>query len=318
MNSGKQIRLYLVDGTPGGLLTAEIMNWTGHVVAAPRSDLGQLLHRDEARRTGVYLLLGDDPDTASGTAVYVGEGDEIASRLRQHARPESANGKDFWNRVILLTSKDSNLTKAHARYLEARLILMAKEAQRARVINSTAPPLIQLPEADVADMEFYLAQAHIVLPVLGVNMFRAARVSKVRVSAAGSESMSSLETIDSPEFTCEVAKHGLVATAREIDGEFTVMAGSLFRARWTGTIHPGYQRMHQLFLEDGTIEVIDEVKGRLTRDVVFSSPSAAAAVMAGRAANGRTAWVIRPTGMTFGEWQNRGVTLTDDSNAESS
>jgi len=34
---GKSIRVYLADGTPGGLLTAEIMNWTGHVVAAPRS-----------------------------------------------------------------------------------------------------------------------------------------------------------------------------------------------------------------------------------------------------------------------------------------
>lgn len=31
--SGKQIKLFLVDGTPGGLTTAEITNWTGHVLA---------------------------------------------------------------------------------------------------------------------------------------------------------------------------------------------------------------------------------------------------------------------------------------------
>lgn len=48
MSVGKSIRLYLADGTPGGLLTAEIMNWTGHVVAAPRSDLASLLKRPEA------------------------------------------------------------------------------------------------------------------------------------------------------------------------------------------------------------------------------------------------------------------------------
>jgi hypothetical protein len=60
---GKQIRLYLADGTPGGLLTAEIMNWTGHVVAAPRSDLAALLERQETSRTGIYLLLGDDPES---------------------------------------------------------------------------------------------------------------------------------------------------------------------------------------------------------------------------------------------------------------
>ena len=28
---GKQLRLFLVDGTPGGLTTAQIMNWTGQV-----------------------------------------------------------------------------------------------------------------------------------------------------------------------------------------------------------------------------------------------------------------------------------------------
>ncbi len=31
MSQGRSLRLFLVDGTPNGLLTAEIMNWTGHV-----------------------------------------------------------------------------------------------------------------------------------------------------------------------------------------------------------------------------------------------------------------------------------------------
>ena len=67
MTAGKSIRLFLADGTPGGLLTAEIMNWTGHVVAAPRSDLAALLKRPEASRTGIYILLGDDPNSLGGT-----------------------------------------------------------------------------------------------------------------------------------------------------------------------------------------------------------------------------------------------------------
>ena len=58
--SGKQVKLFLVDGTPGGLTTAEITNWTGHVLSARRSDLSDLLEREEAQRTGVYLLLGDE------------------------------------------------------------------------------------------------------------------------------------------------------------------------------------------------------------------------------------------------------------------
>lgn len=40
-----------------------------------------------------------------------------SKRLRDHyAR------KDFWNHAVLITSADDNITKAHARYLEARLI----------------------------------------------------------------------------------------------------------------------------------------------------------------------------------------------------
>jgi hypothetical protein len=67
MSTRKSVRLFLADGTPGGLLTVEIMNWTGHLVTAPRSDLGSLLKRPEPARTGVYILIGDDPDAVAGT-----------------------------------------------------------------------------------------------------------------------------------------------------------------------------------------------------------------------------------------------------------
>jgi hypothetical protein len=122
MSVGKSVRLFLADGTPGGLLTAEIMNWTGHVIAAPRSDMPALLKRPEVGRTGVYLLIGDDPESLTGSLAYVGEADVIGKRLQTHARPEEQGGKDFWSRAVVLTSKDMNLTKAHARYLESRLI----------------------------------------------------------------------------------------------------------------------------------------------------------------------------------------------------
>ena len=177
MSSGKTVRLFLADGTPGGLLTAEIMNWTGHVVAAPRSDLPALLKRSEARRTGIYILLGDDTDSLGGALAYIGEGDNVSARLYQHARTEEQGGKDFWDRAIVLTSKDTNLTKAHARYLESRFIKLALRANRARLVNSTSPDPIVLPEADVSDMEYFVSQSKIVLPVLGVNMFRSVATS---------------------------------------------------------------------------------------------------------------------------------------------
>ena len=134
--SGKQIKLFLADGTPGGLTTAEITNWTGHVLVARRSDLADLLNRDEAQRTGAYILLGEDESTIETDRCYIGEADVVADRLRHHHRD-----KDFWNRVVIITSKDANLTKAHGRYLESRLLALATQAGRVSLENSTAPPV---------------------------------------------------------------------------------------------------------------------------------------------------------------------------------
>jgi predicted GIY-YIG superfamily endonuclease len=292
--NGKQIRLFLVDGTPGGLLTAEIMNWTGHVIAAPRTDLAYLLKRPEVQRTGIYLLLGEDPESPGRQMVYIGEGDDVGRRLTTHARDES---KDFWDRAVVLTSKDMNLTKAHARYLESRFIALAREAGRSRLSNGTAPDPIQLPEADVSDMEYFLAQAKIVLPVLGVNTFRT-------TSAPAPASGEAPPPNTSPSFVID--RSGVTATAQEVDGEFMVRAGSTARRTWVGTNNASYYKLRLRNETDGTI--VPTADGRVMmfpKDSPYSSPSAAAAVILGRSANGRTEWMIQSTGQTYAHWQDQ-------------
>ena len=303
MSVGKSVRLFLADGTPGGLLTAEIMNWTGHVVAAPRSDLAALLKRPEATRTGIYILLGDDPDSLGGQMAYIGEGDDVSKRLYQHARPEGQNGKDFWDRAIVLTSKDANLTKAHARYLESRFIILAVRASRARLTNGTSPAPIVLPEADVSDMEYFIEQAKIVLPILGVNIFRSPRTSVASASAFPGGGRA-----DSPLFEMTMKTSGITATAREVDGEFTVLEGSQARSAWVGAAGHNYMGLRTKLENDGTlVPSPDGATMIFHRDHAFSSPSAAAAVVAGRNANGRLEWKVQGTRTTYGEWESEGL-----------
>jgi hypothetical protein len=45
--------------------------------AAPRARLADLLKRSEASPTGNYVLVGPDPDRASGTRAYIGEADNV-------------------------------------------------------------------------------------------------------------------------------------------------------------------------------------------------------------------------------------------------
>ena len=175
---GRSIRLFLVDGTPSGIITAEIMNWTGHVMTAPRTRLPDFIKRSEIARTGVYFLTGVNPEEPTQTFVYVGESDNVAKRLVSHNKDET---KEFWDKVCVVTSKDQNLTKAHARYLESRLISIVSAAGRASLVNSTSPEYGFLPEADLADMEFFIEQIRITLPVLGMDFLR----EKPRVDDSG-------------------------------------------------------------------------------------------------------------------------------------
>ncbi|MBF6093476.1 GIY-YIG nuclease family protein [Nocardia cyriacigeorgica] len=313
MSAGKSVRLFLADGTSGGLVTAEIINWTGHILSAPRSDLAELQRRPEVSRTGVYILLGDDPTTVGGVSAYIGEGDDVGRRIIQHHRPDSQGGKEFWNRVIVVTSKDANLTKAHARYLESRLIGIAAESGRATLVNGTAPTPMGLPESDISDMEYFITQIRIALPVLGVNMLRSA------VPTVVNESSQTEVGVNSPVFELRLRKQDLIACARVVDGEFTVLADSGARGEWIGTdgSHDGYRRLREQLVQDGTIAPAPGGGLRFTRAHVFSSPSAAGAVVVGRSINGRTDW--RTThGLSYGEWEARGVeSMTAESSEES-
>lgn len=299
--SGKQIKLFLVDGTPGGLTTAEITNWTGHVLSARRSDLAGMLGREEAQRTGVYLLLGDDEAAIGETRCYIGEADVVADRLRHHNRDVD---RDFWDRVVLVTSKDTNLTKSHGRYLESRLISLATQAGRVSLENGTAPPVPGLPEADGSDMEDFLSQLQIVLPVLGVNA--------IRVRPGKQASVHATESTESPVFRLRQARLGVDAHAQQVDGEFTMLAGSIVVASWHGVgkadstikAYASYRAQHEQLISEGSI-VVEEDHGRVARDVVFSSPSTAGAVALGRSCNGRREWIAGSE--TFGGWESRGV-----------
>ena len=314
--SGKQVRLFLVDGTPGGLMTAEIMNWTGHVLKGKREKLAEIRDRAEARRTGVYILLGED-EAQGGRLAYIGQSDDVSNRLVRHdAR------KDFWDEVVIVTSKDTNLTSAHVRYLESRLIRLAKAIGRVPLTNGNEPSGgAELPEADASDMDYFVEQVRILLPVLGVDVFRGrARRAPAVPLPSGAEANPSAEEADlppdevSPVFRL-TNRLGVDARAQVVDGEFTVLSGSRIAASMrlkdgstasTKRQFTARSAIHRKVLEDAAEPAVGATV-QLVRDFVFTSPSAAAAVIQGHAtANGRKAWTTE-SGVMFGEWETRDV-----------
>lgn len=262
------IKIFLTQGDPKRLRTAELSNWTGKAVAGPRSEFDSVLARDESQKSGIYFLTGIDPENGKN-AVYIGEAESIRDRIKSHL------DKDYWNQVAFFTSKDENLTKAHIRYLEGRLIDQAREADRAEVKNSQNSGA-RLPESDREDMEIFLEKIHQLLPVLGIE------VLVPTVKATGN-------TPNSESLSCEIK--GLKASGRLTPNGIVVFAGSqaVLNERPSSQKYPWPINMRQRLKDEGILEIqADHLL--FTRDAEFSSPSAAAAVIHGGHANGLTAW----------------------------
>jgi hypothetical protein len=272
------IKLFLVHGDAKRLRTAELSNWTGKAIAGPRSEFDGVLSREEAANSGVYFLTGSEPETGQA-AVYVGEAESIRDRLRNHL------DKDFWNHVIFFMSKDENLTKAHIRYLEGRLIEQAKDTGRSVVMNGQSSGA-KLPESDREDMEIFLDRIHQLLPVLGADF----------LLPTGSTVSGKTER---ELLFCEIK--GLGATGHLTPTGFVVLKGSqaVMKERASAHQYPYIMALRERLKDDGTL-IKDGERFRFSRDAEFASPSAAAAAIHGGTANGLLVWKNK-TGKTLKE-----------------
>ncbi|MCP2679807.1 GIY-YIG nuclease family protein [Maricaulaceae bacterium NA33B04] len=280
---GRSLELFFVDGRPEGMLTARMFNWTGHVLVAPRTKLPDALRRPEASHTGVYLLIGEKD---GANCLYIGEGDNISSRIRSHDA-----AKDWWQTAVFISTQANTLDKAQVRYLEARLLQEAK----VQTDNNTSPTPQGLSEASRADMEGFLGNLFVVLPAARVDVF----LSKTRPAA----STPAAADASSTTFVLKTPKHGLTAQAELSDGEFVVLKGSQARLEWSSTSgHTTYRDLHEQLLASGVLRRDGEVCV-FTENYAFTSPSAAAAVVNGRPANGRLDWKRPDTGQTYAGWE---------------
>ena len=125
-------------------------------------------------------------------------------------------------------------------------------------------------------MEIFLEKIHQLLPVLGVEV-----LVPTTSNAAG---VTELETL-----SCEIK--GLKATGHLTPNGIIVLAGSqaVLNERPASQKYPWSLNMRQKLKDEGALTVKSDHL-LFTRDVEFSSPSAAAAVIHGGHANGLISW----------------------------
>lgn len=223
---------------------------------------------------GVYILRQADAQH-SLPRIYIGLADPIKDRLNNHY----AN-KAFWEDVLVCVGdSEGKLNKAHIEYLESRMIQMAKLAKRCDLDeNKNAPKQPNLSKSDQASAENFLTKLVFVLRVLGLNIFETPSISSNGTS--GEKSAKKMLFLTSK---------GVTAKAYQDSGAFVVLANSEAVLREVASASEGIIAHRKSLQAKGVLKVEDD-HFLFSQDYEFSSPSAAAQVVLGRAAGGPIEW----------------------------
>lgn len=191
--------------------------------------------------------------------------------------------------------------KAHARWLEAKLVREIKKAKRAEVFNGNEPGGSKLPEPDTGDMETFFENIRLLLPTLGINVFATETVGK-----------SDLPMKDAVRL--ELKWDDARAECLVIDGQFVVQAGSIARAKEVDSLRSGTRALRKQLLDSGALAPAAGKPSQLefTMDYAFDSPSAASTLLAAAESNGRVAWKVKGTGESYKDWLEKQVTAASD------
>ena len=130
----KQVLQFIIEEeNPNGIIQCSIDDWLGISYRIPRNKLKEASKLNYINHTGVYILFGEDENTSSKIA-YIGEAENIISRLNQHNR-----NKDFWNECVVFATIDDSLNTGHIKYIEHELYKISIEAKRYIMKNETIP-----------------------------------------------------------------------------------------------------------------------------------------------------------------------------------
>lgn len=276
MARGKNINLYIKDG----ISKCTIKNWIGVVYIVPRILVEVGKQVDNLNKSGVYLLLGTTEKDEE--AVYIGQADVRKNEKGVlHRILEPHKSIDYWTEGIIFTTVDNSLGATELNYLEYRLHEIALAAARSKVTNGGAPHKGSLPEEKEDEMEDFIDFIRLVVKALGRKIFEP-------VAGGTAES-----TIEDQIFHSKGKKAS--ALAKLTDDGIVVLKGSRIAEEITRSAPKQVIRLrgkYADFIDNSFI---------LSKDIRFTSPSAAAGFVGGASLNGNYYWVSED-GTTLGQY----------------
>ncbi len=281
-NRGKTITLFLMDGSATGRIKCTLANWTGVAYKIPRTEIDSCRERKDLKQSGVYFLFGTSDETGN-SVVYIGQagsrkkGEGILSRLQEHKRNQD---KDYWTEAVIFITSNNSFGATEISYLENRFCNMAIDAERYMVKNSNYPTPGHITEEKKSELEEFIDKSRIIMGTLGHRVFEP--LIKDRKTDPIPEKQSDDDKI--LFFKRKIRKSGQTIEARckQTEEGFVVLRGSMINPIDSDIIPPGVKKARK----DAAIDN----NGILQENVLFKSPSYAAAFVIGDHTNGLIAW----------------------------
>lgn len=275
---GKSINLFLMDGEPTGRIKCTLANWTGVAYRIPRTALDLCKERDDLKQSGIYFLYGTSDQTGNNV-VYVGQagarknGEGLLYRLQEHKRNPD---KDYWTEAVVFTTSNNSFGPTEISYLENRFCGLALAAKRYDVKNGNDPTHGNITEEKESELEEFIDYARIVMGTLGHKVFEP--IVAVKPTATVDAAVANDEPL------LYFNRANLKATGRRTNEGFVVFKESV--------VTPELQKS----CPENAVKLRDKYKTKidgnniLLEDILFTSPSAAAAFVGGSSLNGNEVW----------------------------
>ena len=281
-NRGKNIALFLMDGSATGRIKCTLANWTGIAYKIPRTEIDSCRERNDLKQSGVYFLFGTSEETGK-SVVYIGQagsrkkGEGILSRLLEHKRNPD---KDYWTEAVIFTTANDSFGATEISYLENRFCNMAIEAERYIVKNSNDPAPGHITEEKESELEEFIDYAKIVMGTLGHRVFDPLIIDRKTEPVLEQQSTDYKVLF----LKNKIRKSGEIieAKCKQTEEGFVVLKGSMINTIDSNSIPHGVKKARNNAVIDNN--------GILQGNVLFQSPSYAAAFVNGRSTNGLTAW----------------------------
>lgn len=289
MSYGKSIELFLVNGSPDSIITAELSNWNGKALKIPRIDVPSC-KREDITQAGVYFLFCKEDDNTE--SVYIGEAENVKERLVQHMRDYQAEKeKYYWNTAVIFIGRDLN--KALIRYLENRLVEIARDCKRYKILTKNTYRNTVMKESQIAVMEEFIDNIKILINALGYRVLEPVLHKQIENVSPLDDEMLSIES-------------GNVKASGKVTTEgFVVLKGATVNAKTSEkSLTPGAKKLREKYFQE---ELVKDLT--LTEDVLFSSSSAAADFLLGYSVSGPRIWK-NAAGKALKELEERTVQST--------